>query len=247
MFNCLKSVRQHYPDAPIYLMCDNGNDYTEVAKHFNCTYIHLAENSPVHLLVKDGTEHNQVETLNRYRTYLTRMTSACEYLDTDYIMRLEDDVRCRGKIWHIPNYDIIGSLNVHATINTNTNYYINLVRGVNVETEKVQYFINGGGGSLFKRTSMLAYITCMLDNWKLADTIYNLSPNNYASVDVIDGVAMLLLGYSVGRSMNILDQVGDELPQCCFFHPYKNDYNVECNLQQLLDDSKHVGQKVNDT
>lgn len=51
LFNCLKSIREYYPKSPIYLMCDNGNYYSKVAKYFNCSYTHYTNNSPVHRII----------------------------------------------------------------------------------------------------------------------------------------------------------------------------------------------------
>jgi len=43
-YKCLESFRSFYPDSSIVLLSDNGYDYSEMAKHFHCIYIHSNEN-----------------------------------------------------------------------------------------------------------------------------------------------------------------------------------------------------------
>ena len=45
-FKCLESFRTHYPHGTIVLLSDNGYDYTNMARHFDCIYIH-AESLPL--------------------------------------------------------------------------------------------------------------------------------------------------------------------------------------------------------
>ena len=45
-YKCLESFRKHYPMSTIVLLSDNGCDYTEMAKHFDCIYIHEKEHNP---------------------------------------------------------------------------------------------------------------------------------------------------------------------------------------------------------
>jgi len=73
LFNCLKGVREHYPDVPIYLMCDGGgNDYSEVAEYFNCEYVQYLEN-----VNPNFAQDNPPKELNiqLYLAYLRRMNT----------------------------------------------------------------------------------------------------------------------------------------------------------------------------
>ena len=43
-YKALESFRKFYPTSTIVLLSDNGYDYTEIAKLFNCIYIFENEN-----------------------------------------------------------------------------------------------------------------------------------------------------------------------------------------------------------
>lgn len=38
IYKALESIRMFYKDCTIILLSDNGYDYSEIAKYFNCTY-----------------------------------------------------------------------------------------------------------------------------------------------------------------------------------------------------------------
>ena len=45
-YKCLESFRKFYPESTIVLLSDNGYNYSEMAKKFNCIYIHEMTNLP---------------------------------------------------------------------------------------------------------------------------------------------------------------------------------------------------------
>ncbi len=237
LFNCLKGVREHYPDAPIYLMSDGGgNDYSDVAKYFNCKYVQYLENVNPHF---QRDEENIPKELNikMYLAYLCRMKDALSYLNTDYVLRLEDDVRCSGKIWHIPKFDVIGPFNTYYIFDEVTNHYINYARGspYNKEKDKI-YSYNCGGGSIFKRTSFLEYINHVLENTNIVYYLYDLNPRNLKDEAIADGVGLLFFGYTMGRSFNIADgnsDISSLSKHVSIMHHYKKDYGKKCDLDKL--------------
>ena len=236
LFNCLKGVREHYPDAPIYLMSDGGgNDYSETAKYFNCKYIRYEARVDPHFQLDDPPKELNIQ---RYLAYLRRMKDALIYLDTDYILRLEDDVRCTGKIWHIPKFDVIGPFNIYNIFDEVTNHYINYARGspFSKEPDKV-YSYNCDGGTIFKRTSFLEHINHVIENPNVVYYLYDLNSRNLKYAAIADGLGMLFFGYTVGRSFNIADckvDIGPLEKYVTILHHYKNDYGKECNLEELM-------------
>jgi hypothetical protein len=240
----LKGVREHYPDAPIYLMCDGGgNDYSKAAKYFNCTYVQFSNNVDLHF--QKGSENDENNNpvpkelnVQLYLAYLRRMKDAISFLDTDYVLRLEDDVRCTGKVWHIPKFDVIGPFNIYGTFDDVTNHYINYARGTSYskENDKI-YNHNCGGGAIFKRTSFLEYINHVLDNPDVAYYLYDLHKRNLNDKAIADGLGMLFFGYTMGRSFNIADvtvDIGQLKKYVTIIHHYKEDYGKKCNLKELM-------------
>jgi hypothetical protein len=97
----LSKFREIYPDAPIYLVSDAGDDFTELSKKYNCFYEHATLNT--------GVSHigfNKEQTL----TWLLRFYNACKYVNTDHIIYLEDDVLVRRPIQINPEWNIAGVL-----------------------------------------------------------------------------------------------------------------------------------------
>jgi hypothetical protein len=245
LFNCLSGVREHYPDAPIYLMSDGGgNDYSQVAEHFKCKYVQYLNSVDPHFQ-KEGQAVSKEVNIEKYLAYLRRMKDALTFLDTDYVLRLEDDVRCTGKIWHIPNFDIIGPFNIYGTFDEVTNHYINYTHGTsyNKDNDKI-YNHNCGGGAIFKRTSFLKYINQVLENPEVVYLFYDLHSRNLKDEAIADGLGMLFFGYSTGRSFNIADinvNIGQLKKYVSIIHHYKEDYGKTCDLNRLITPSSKLG------
>ncbi len=176
--------------------------------------------------------------IEKYLAYLHRMKDALTFLNTEYVLRLEDDVRCTGKIWYIPKFDVIGPFNIYGTFDEVTNHYINYTHGTSYskEADKI-YNHNCGGGVIFKRTSFLEYIDQVLENPSIVYFFYDLHPRNLKDEAIADGVGMLFCGYSIGRSFNIADvtvDIGPLKKYVTFVHHYKEDYGKECDLNKLM-------------
>ena len=99
-FETLKSVRKHYPDAPIYMVCDGETEFTNdlrlIAKKFNC-----------HFVLEPRIGVHNISNLSSYE-YLRRIKDACNYCKTDWMIILEDDVICYDKISKAPPAHIAG-------------------------------------------------------------------------------------------------------------------------------------------
>lgn len=89
----LENFRKHFPDNPIVLISDGGNDFSDMAEEFNCTY-HMMEN----LFAKDSKfrifedeDHCAWNGL-RLIEWWRRQKLVCEETGQDYVMIMEDDV-----------------------------------------------------------------------------------------------------------------------------------------------------------
>ena len=104
-FECLLNFRIHYPEVPIVLISDNGHDFSQMSKYFNCTYIHETENSG------NGITNVLVGN-NKIDIWLNRIKRTCNILtNVEYILYMEDDLLTRDKITKNPNADLAGPSN----------------------------------------------------------------------------------------------------------------------------------------
>jgi hypothetical protein len=164
-YKCLESFRHFYPDTTIVLLSDNGYNYSEMAKHFNCIYIHEYENSTfIHEIYQD-------KHIINFNKLIERIIKVFHLIKEDYIMWLEDDVCINNRIQDMFKYDLNG-----FAPNTFLEFQIK-------ELQK-KYILNdsnkrtGHGGSVYHK-NFLKYlqnkdiINDLLINW----TKYKLSSN----------------------------------------------------------------------
>jgi hypothetical protein len=144
-YECLADFRRFYPDVPIVLISDNGDDFTDIATYFKCTYIHETTQSGngITNVLKGDIKAN---------TWLNRIKRTCELLTTvDYILYLEDDVITRDYISKNPNADIAGPSNPD-----DFRWSPQLISWLKTNRPDVEVNgLNGCGGTIFKRESMI--------------------------------------------------------------------------------------------
>lgn len=83
----IREFRMHNPDVPYCLLSDGGEDFSEIANKYNCHFVKASENIGTNYLEKDAA-----------KIYLNRLKNAFIFCDTDYLLTMEDDVLCRGKL-----------------------------------------------------------------------------------------------------------------------------------------------------
>jgi len=164
------------------------------------------------------------------------MLYALSKTNSEYFMRLEDDIKIKAEIYHIPNFDIVGQLNVYGNFNEQTNLMINMVRGKSQDNIE-KFIFNCGGGSLIRRKAFLDYASYIINNPKMLEMMYLLNPNNFVTVDIADGLGMLLYGCTVGRSMCMYDNTDGKNDykgqQYSVVNQYKRYYNMEIELSSF--------------
>lgn len=94
-----------------------------VFKNTECSYIDS----------KDGVEINTP----KMKEYFTRLYEACKMLDTEWVIRMEDDVHLRHPIKHFPDTSCAGNHEMYGM----------------------------GGGSIFKRQVFIDIYENLSDNW----------------------------------------------------------------------------------
>ena len=149
-YKCLESFRKIYPTSTIVLISDNGYDYTEMAKHFDCIYIHEKEQI---LFIYEFFYTNIDFSYNTWGL-IRRFKTALSFMKEEYMMWLEDDVSVNQKITDTFRYDLNGfcpnSLS-STTINKMKETYSFL------DMNK-KYSFSGHGGSVFHVANMLKYL-----------------------------------------------------------------------------------------
>lgn len=94
-----KKIRDHYPDAPIFLINDGFDqyDYSEMAKKYNCVYIPKAREICLHY-----------PEISASHEFLNRTKEVCDLAGTDWLIHLHPDVICQGKISYYPPSELCG-------------------------------------------------------------------------------------------------------------------------------------------
>lgn len=81
-YRALKTFRDAYPTGTVVLVSDNGLNYSNMAKQFNCIYFHETTNT--HLAFEP--DHHE-----RIARFFTRLRKYISCIKEDYFMLLEDD------------------------------------------------------------------------------------------------------------------------------------------------------------
>jgi len=177
-YQCLQSFRTHYPHATIVLLSDNGYDYTEMAKHFGCIYIHAPEQILLTLKLED-------DYITESCKLIERMEKVLPLIPEEYFMWLEDDVSVNGVIHDTFRYDLNG-------------YCPNVFNDIWKIDMPGIYRWSGHGGSVFHKERLLTYfknkpiIQDILVNWKT----YHLTAN--VGQDFFWSLIIVLNGGTVG-------------------------------------------------
>ena len=108
-YEALKSFRRHYPDAPVFLFSDGGDDFKLIADHFNCHYGHSTERT-------GNGKSTYLETEEHVMLWLCRLQDTCKkFTDVDWIVILEDDVKTQDRISRVPPAPMAGPCTMEFT------------------------------------------------------------------------------------------------------------------------------------
>ena len=164
-YKCLESFRNIYPKNTIILISDNGYDYTEMAKQFDCIYIH--ETNKARLEIKNDII--SIETLKEnFQNWSNRIIKSCLLCDEEYIMWLEDDVRVNSKIMDTFQYDLNGFCPNVFLKGQIEKYSVDFP----ILNNDTIYKFSGHGGSVFKKNKLIecfnnnSVTDILFDNWK---------------------------------------------------------------------------------
>lgn len=217
-FETLKSFRKYYPDSPIYLLSDKGENFSEIAKNFNCDY-------------KYSEENIAYWPCKNILGWFARLNKVCEkYSDCDWILLLEDDVRVRDKISKMPRGHMVGqgggnNLKKGKQISAEAKKYLwNLFPGLEING------ISGCGASIFNRKS---FMECYknIKEYNI-DELKKLDNGLSWATDFSLTFLFLMNGMLVRRWLDHSEEFTKNFgPASAFDHQYKKYYN---NLSKYL-------------
>jgi GR25 family glycosyltransferase involved in LPS biosynthesis len=229
--DCLASVREYYKTNHIILISDGGNvDFTTVCKKYGCEYLHSTENIGLKVALVDGEI--------RYKKWASRIVNILDrFKDEQYIIRLEDDVRCIRPIKKLDNIDVVGAFNVKNIYNKSI---INKLetKGINIPTSKIYY--NCGGCRIYNRKAWLHMNKTLLTDVNMIKEYHldydDLPVDRLLHDDWFDGLMLIHYGLTKKCSKNIYN-ISDkkaktspswknkkEWPDVSFIHNYKTLY-----------------------
>jgi hypothetical protein len=153
-YETLRTFREFYPTEAILLLSDNGYDYSEMARHFNCTYVHETTSGRLTQKVVDD-----------YRPTVERLLKALSMISSEYFVLLEDDVHVFAKYSEQFKGDINGNCinKIRASVLNNIPFSVN-------KNENKYY--TGHGGSVYKKETIVRLlenkyqVNWLLDHWK---------------------------------------------------------------------------------
>jgi hypothetical protein len=138
-FECLKSFRRFHPESFIYLVSDGGDDLSDIARLFRCSY-------------------DRFEAMGRppwsaeqAREWLRRIVVAARQGTAEYLMHLEDDVLLRGPIIRAnDHFAIAGPYHGGARFGERLVDYLS-----DLHAKRFSAHYGGCGGTLLHRTTFL--------------------------------------------------------------------------------------------
>ena len=171
-FNCYKNkhatdkvlerLRSFYPNNPIFLMNDHGDNFEDIAKKYNCVYHY----SSINLLggrMLNGKKVHCFCDINCAKEFLKIISDSIKQLKVEYLILIEDDVLINGLVTQFPQ---------HSGGSPGTNLFKNCLKDItkfNLIKEKYPLmkcdYWNQAGGSIIHCQTLLECI----NNTKLSD------------------------------------------------------------------------------
>jgi hypothetical protein len=186
----LSNFRKHYPTSPIYLVSDNGDNFSEIANKYNCFYEHSKNNTGVSPL-----GWNKEQTF----IWLDRFYKAHQYCQSEYILYLEDDVLIRSNNINFNNIDIAGVL--ENPIPSSILKYLSEKYKATFNTDKY----GTGGGAIYKSEILInnydKLITLINNEWTNLTNIHK----SFGFVDMFMPLFYMTLNYKYTLNTNLIE------------------------------------------
>lgn len=223
----LRSFRTHYPSAPITVVSDDGEDFSDICKSVNANYIHES----VRTVVGDGQKRTLHEmTIDGVEIFLRRIYDHCLSTDTDWVVWLSPDVRTIRRVRSFPKADIGGS--------RQNPFSKALTEHLEESFGSARNYVYGAaGGGVFRRSS---FITAYEGNRDLRPFV-SLDPRVAKFDDMALGLLFLINGFDYEEwedVSEIFHELSPVVRDSAFDHAYKYWYDKDFDsslLSQTLD------------
>ena len=179
----LSGFRHFYPDAPIILVSDGGDDFSHLAEKYSCTYFWRE-----HIPCFRGLTYGR----NGWYLWWAEFRKYMCLLDTEFMIFLEDDVDIRK---HISSkklmYDINGLSESILTLDILDPQFAPLCKTT----------VGGQGGSIFRMSFLTKLLsTDLSDEFNLLERILNSGPiNGHWATDIVFSFLTHRLGGTMGE------------------------------------------------
>ncbi len=230
-FLTIKSFRTHYPTSKLFLISDNGYNYSKMAEYFNCQYFHLPENiNAIEPVYRNCSLYLMLEKFNKFLNLYTYIYSIST---SNYIIKLDDDNIIQRRI----DTTQIKESMYGSNLFTLPNEYFSLLFQDSSYSKK--HLLCGHGGTIFHRQTMIDCLT----NKDAIQTVLNVYLQLPYFRTIIDDVFFSILYGYLGHTVQISTQhmeVDDQKDtkrreDQSVLHQVKDNYNLP-----LPDELKHL-------
>ena len=219
-FETLRSFRKFYPHTPVYLVSDHGEDFRDIAVHFNCDYVYAPERL------------DYWPTVDMV-AWFARLADACKrYPTADWMLILEEDVRTRDRISKFPEAHLAGQgggdrKTPAKQLPPAAQKYL-LKKYPDMEMG----LVSGCGGSIFHRRS---FLNCFANANEFKTATKSLGiPSLSGASDIAITFFFLMNGFIVRRWLDFSqDSTGYWGPAAAFDHKFKKYYGLLLTKEML--------------
>lgn len=211
---CIDNIRDHYPQAPIYLASDGGYDFSDLCDG-NSSFT-LYDDILGYVNNPESKESDRL--ILCCREFLDRLKDAADYCKTDYILYYEPDILLRGKIKTDPNSDLSGSFanEIHPNV-------LSLIEKYNPNNTNRNF--GACGGSLIKTSSLLRILE-ETNEALLKELIY--TDKRISNCDYLLTVLFCIFGYQYLENVDFVEANRNqswELTNHSIVHQYHKHYS----------------------
>jgi hypothetical protein len=240
VISAISSFRKFYPESDIFLVSDNGFDYSNLAKKYNCFYKHETK--------KTGNEKTiMAKDAKTFLVWLNRFKESLYKIKEDYIMMMEDDVLTMGKIDEELFYDMNGICEPKTYLGFRMTQFLK-TKNRYLPLFSFRHPYSCYGGTIIKKSAALKYLNNEENIIKILEK-YERKPIPYYASDKWMTLIMLYNGASIGpyngycetRSPIYIERLNIK-KDIKILHQYKEIYNKELTKEE----KEMLGQNYNE-
>tara|TARA_A100001388_G_scaffold149286_1_gene110912 strand:+ start:2429 stop:3127 length:699 start_codon:yes stop_codon:yes gene_type:complete len=172
----LENFRKHFPDNPVILISDGGDDFTYMADEFNCKFF-MREN-----IFGDDVNKYPKFPYNAYRTieWWKRQKLVCEETGLDYTMIMEDDVYVRRPFNINPPFSLRG-------VRIGNQFTGKMITDIYNCTNQIATHYGMCGGSIYNAKTFLSVYNDVVEDIETnMDRMMEEDPSSYNMLGAVD-------------------------------------------------------------